>query len=73
MLVASFPGPAQLFVVCSTEKRGEPGMFCHMGLRNRQMAKNFRTKKQVLRIVQPTTRSTFGVYDSRPLLARYVR
>ena len=22
--VASFPGPAQLFVACSTEKRGQP-------------------------------------------------
>ena len=27
---------------------------------------------EVLHIVQPTTRSTLGVYDSRPLLARYV-
>ena len=28
--VASFPAPAQLFIACSTEKRGEPGMFPHV-------------------------------------------
>ena len=27
--LASFPGPAQLFVACSTEKRGELGIFSH--------------------------------------------
>ena len=26
-IIASFPGPAQLSVPCSTEKRGEPGIF----------------------------------------------
>ena len=30
--IASFPGSAQLFVTCSTEKRGEPGIFSHMSL-----------------------------------------
>ena len=25
-----FPGPAQLSVACSTEKRGEPGIFSHV-------------------------------------------
>ena len=30
--VASFPGPTQLFVACSTEKRGEPGMFPHVSI-----------------------------------------
>ena len=30
--LASFPGPAQLFVACSTEKRGEPGMFPHVSI-----------------------------------------
>ena len=30
--VASFPGPAQLFVACSTEKWGEPGMFHHVSI-----------------------------------------
>ena len=29
-MVASFPGPAQLSVACSTEKRGEPGIFSHV-------------------------------------------
>ena len=28
--VASFPGPAQLSVACSTEKREEPGIFSHV-------------------------------------------
>ena len=28
--LASFPGPAQLSVACSTEKRGEPGIFSHV-------------------------------------------
>ena len=30
--IASFPGPAQLFVTCSTEKRGEPGIFSHVSM-----------------------------------------
>ena len=30
--LASFPGPAQLFVACSTEKQGEPGMFPHVSI-----------------------------------------
>ena len=29
IILASFPGPAQLFIACSMEKRGEPGMFPH--------------------------------------------
>ena len=28
--LASFPGSAQLSVACSTEKRGEPGIFSHV-------------------------------------------
>jgi len=28
--LALFPGPAQLSVACSTEKRGEPGIFSHV-------------------------------------------
>ena len=31
-LLALFPGPAQLSVTCSTEKRGEPGIFSHMSM-----------------------------------------
>ena len=30
--VASFPGPAQLSVACSTIKRGEPGVFSHVSM-----------------------------------------
>jgi len=36
------------------------------------MAKKFRTKRQSLGIVQPTTSSKLGVYDSCLPLARYV-
>jgi len=31
--VASFPGPAQLSVACSTEKQGEPGIFSHVSMK----------------------------------------
>ena len=30
--LASYPGPAQLSVACSTEKRGEPGIFSHVSM-----------------------------------------
>ena len=29
-VLASFPGPTQLSVACSTDKRGEPGIFSHV-------------------------------------------
>ena len=29
-MLDSYPGPAQLFVAYSTEKRGEPGIFSHV-------------------------------------------
>ena len=32
LALASFPGPAQVFVTCSTEKPGELGIFSHMSL-----------------------------------------
>ena len=32
LVIASFPGPTQLFVACSTEKRGEPGIFSHVSM-----------------------------------------
>ena len=28
--LVSFPGPAQLSIACSTEKRGDPGIFSHV-------------------------------------------
>ena len=31
-ILASFPGPAQLSIACSTEKRGEPGIFSHVNM-----------------------------------------
>ena len=30
--LASYPGPAQLSVTCSTEKQGESGIFSHMSM-----------------------------------------
>ena len=45
LAIASFPGLAQLFVACSTEKRGESLVsFLTWAWRNRQMARKFRTK-----------------------------
>jgi len=29
-ILASFPGPTQLFVACNTEKQGEPGTFAYV-------------------------------------------
>ena len=48
---ALFPGPTQLFVVCSMEKQGEPGIFLTLGWRTRQMDKkieNIKAKFHVL-------------------------
>ena len=65
--IASFPGPTQLFVTCSTEKQGEPGIFSHE--HDIMNGENFfRTNSCALCIVQPTTRSTLGVYDNCPLI-----
>ena len=36
------------------------------------MAKFSERRRYVLRVIQPSTRSTLGEYDSRPPLARYV-
>ena len=32
VLVASFPGPAQLSVACSMKKQGKPGIFSHVSM-----------------------------------------
>ena len=65
--LALFPGPAQLSIACSTKKRREPGIFSHIN------GKKISDQTGcVSRIVQPTTHSTLGVYDNRPLLARYM-
>ena len=71
-LLASFPGPAQVFVACSMEKRGEPGMFPREHYVTDKWPNLAERKNEVLHIVQPTTRSMLGVYDSRPPLARYM-
>ena len=32
LILASYPGPAQLSVACSTEKRGKPGISSHVSV-----------------------------------------
>ena len=39
---------------------------------SQNMAKFSEQRRYTLRVIQPSTRSTLGEYDSRPLLARYV-
>ena len=63
---------AQLFVACSTVKRGGPGTFPHMSMTNRKTAKFSEQERYVLRVIRPSTCSMLGEYDSRPPLARYV-
>ena len=65
--VASFPGPAQLLVACSTEKRGELLILSHVS----NVINNWQ-KSRVSHIVQPTTSSTLVVYNSHLSQARYV-
>ena len=63
----------QLLVACSTEKQGEAGLFSYEhDIIDKLQKKKFETKRKVSRIVQPTIRSTLGVHDSRPPLAKYV-
>ena len=73
-LLAAFPGPAQLFVACM--QYGKAGRAWYVSSREHYVidnGQNFQNKKsEVLHIVQPTTRSTLGVYNSRPPLAKYV-
>ena len=66
-------GPTQLFVACSTEKRGEPGIFSHVRMtQSTNGKKNSERKSEVSRIVQPTASSVLSVYNSCPPIARYV-
>ena len=53
--VASFLGPTQLSVTCSTEKEGESCIFSHMSIHNRKMAKSCRTNKMCFAYFQQTT------------------
>ena len=65
--LASFPGPAQLFVACSTEKRGEPGMFPHVSITVIDKRPKFSERKSE---VTDYTFNAWCVCDSRPPLAR---
>ena len=56
--LASYPGPAQLYVASSMEKRAEPGIFSHAIGKWRKFAE---LTGCVLRIVQLTTRLILGV------------
>ena len=61
LCLASFPGPTQLFIACSTEKRREPGMFPHYVIH--KWPKLSERESKVLHIFNC---STLGVYDSCP-------
>ena len=69
--IVSFPGPAQLSIAFSMEKRGEPGIFSHVWAWCN--LKVCRTNRLRFMYFQPTTCSMLGVYNSRPLIARYMR
>ena len=60
-------GHTRLSIALSTENWGELGIFSHVSLKNSSEQTGC-----VSRIVQPTTHSTLGVYNSRLPLARYV-
>ena len=62
--IASFLGPTQLSITCSTEKQGEPCIFSHMSLHNQKMAKGCRTNKIRFAYFQQTTHSMLCVYNS---------
>ena len=53
-MIASFPGPAQLSVPCSTEKRGEPGTFSHVSdvTTNKKINERKRAKRQRIHFVR---------------------
>ena len=64
-VIASFPGSPEREI----NTRGEPGIFSHVI----KIGPEFLEQKgNVLRVIQPTLRSTLGVYDIRSPIARYV-
>ena len=58
--IASYPGPAQLSVACSTEKQGETGIFSHVNMTQSENGKNLPNRLCFV-YFQPTTHSTLGV------------
>ena len=48
--VALFPGPTQLFIAISTEKRGDPGIFSHVSMTYSENGENFQDKQAAFRI-----------------------
>ena len=70
--LASFPDPHPALSLAIQKRRENPAFFLMWAQCNWKMVKMFRMNRQSLCLVQPTTHSTLGVYDSRPLLVRYV-
>ena len=68
VVIALFPGPAQLFVPCSKEKQEEPAWYLFSHEQYIIIGKVLELTGYVSRIVQP---SMLGVYKSRLPLARY--
>ena len=68
--LASYPGPAQLFVACSTEKRGESGNFSQWDDVSWKWRKFGRTNR--LRFTYCSTDYMLNTWCSRLPLARYV-
>ena len=72
--IASFPGPTQLICCLQYRKVGRAWYLFSCEHDIIRKWRNFQKKTgSVLRIVQPTTRSTLGVYNSCPPLARCVQ
>ena len=59
-MVASYSGPTQLSVACSTEKWGEPGIFSHVTMTQSENGENLPNRLHFT-YFQLTTRSTLGV------------
>ena len=69
---ASFLGPTQLSVTCSTEKEGEPCIFSRMCIHNQKMAKSCRTNKICFAYFQQTTHSILCTTVSYPYVVSYL-
>ena len=70
--LASYPVPCPAFRRLQYGKAGRAWYIFSHEHDNRKMAKFSERRRYVLRVIQPSTRSTLGEYDSYPPLARYV-
>ena len=67
--IASFPVPCLAF---HRLQYGKAGRAWYIFSREHDVIEKWQNFQNVLRVIQPSTRSTLGEYDSRPPLARYV-